>query len=56
MFEYRTGKSNKAADALSCCSFIQAETEENETKSYAVVCQKLENIRILENIEQGVTI
>ena len=48
--KYRTGKSNKAADALSHHSYdseevdSNQESEEYETISYAIECEKLEEI------------
>ena len=48
--KYRTGKSNKAVDALSHCPFVQEEmesasdSEECESISYATVCKELEDI------------
>ena len=48
--KYRPGKSNKAADTLSCHPYVPEEmdsdsdSEEYETISYAMVCEELEEI------------
>ena len=57
-FKYRTGKSNKAADALSNCPNdseemdSNLEPEEYETISYAIECEELEEIVDGEKIPQ----
>ena len=56
--KYRTGKLNKAVDALSCHPYDSKEvdnnpdSEEYETILYAIECDKLEEIIYGENIAQ----